>query len=109
MTDLTDSPIGATRDRVQLEHSKQMILCHPDGVCDGEVCPIHNRTDHHMRSWPQLWRDDRQLIERTCPHGVGHPDPDHLTSFARRHTDHPARVSAESMHGCDGCCLRSNA
>lgn len=36
------------------------------------------------------WRDDRSFMERICPHGVGHPDPD---------DEH-----ADPIHGCDGCC-----
>ena len=51
-----------------------------------------------MRDWPTQWRPDRQMMERICPHGVGHPDPDDVayhdsigdTSFA--------------VHSCDGCC-----
>jgi hypothetical protein len=43
-----------------------------------------------MRRWPQNWRGDRYLIERICPHGVGHPDPDDL--------------NPDTVHGCDGCC-----
>lgn len=34
-------------------------------------------------------------MERICPHGVGHPDPDCM--YAKRDT----------VHGCDGCCLES--
>lgn len=43
-----------------------------------------------MRTWPSVWRADRRLLERLCPHGVGHPDPDDR--------------SADRVHGCDGCC-----
>jgi len=53
-------------------------------------CPIHNPSDHHMRDWEQNWRGDRGFIERICPHGIGHPDPDDL--------------QADAVHGCDGCC-----
>jgi hypothetical protein len=35
-------------------------------------------------------------MERICPHGVGHPDPDHVF-YTKRMTD--------TIHGCDGCCL----
>lgn len=60
--------------------------------CEGRPCVIHHPSDHHMRSWPLHWRDDRYLMERICEHGVGHPDPDD------RNTD--------GIHGCDGCCRR---
>ena len=44
-----------------------------------------------MRDWPQHFRDDRGIMERICPHGVGHPDPDDY-------------LAGDGMHGCDGCC-----
>lgn len=46
-----------------------------------------------MRSFPQLWRTDRGVMERVCPHGVGHPDPDEVY-----------RDIDDFVHGCDGCC-----
>lgn len=64
---------------------------HDRDQCCGEFCCIHNPSDHHMRLWPQLWRDDRKMMERACLHGVGHPDPDDR--------------SADRTHGCDGCCV----
>ena len=64
---------------------------HDPEKCEGRWCCIHNPSPHHMHSWPQLWRDDRGIMERICPHGVGHPDPDDRTT---------GRV-----HGCDGCCI----
>lgn len=60
----------------QLEHSDTMITCHAEDKCLGEFCTVHNRSGHSMREFPQHWRDDRGIMERTCPHGVGHPDPD---------------------------------
>jgi len=47
-----------------------------------------------MRKFPQHFRYDRYLMERICPHGVGHPDFD----------DPKASDPVESVHGCDGCC-----
>ena len=47
-----------------------------------------------MRSFPQNWRPDwGGFIERICPHGVGHPDP-----------DQPEVDIYVYGHGCDGCC-----
>ena len=74
-----------------LEHSTQVVSGHPEGTCEGRRCPLHRRTDHHMRAFPQLWRDDAKIMERICPHGCGHPDPDDIGA------DH-------YVHGCDGCC-----
>ena len=80
----------------QLEHSDVVLTnTHEDGECWNEVCTLHNMTDHHMRAFPQHWRSDRGIMERTCPHGVGHPDPDSPWK----------QGSDEWIHGCDGCCL----
>lgn len=57
-------------------------------------CTIHAPSAHHMAGWPQHWRDDRLLMERICPHGIGHPDPDHWP-----------HVGQDLAHGCDGCCV----
>lgn len=71
-----------------------LVNVHEPDKCAGENCTIHNRSDHHMRSWPQHWRSDTGVMERTCPHGVGHPDP-----------DMPYGPEAwQWVHGCDGCC-----
>ena len=78
-----------------LEGGEGIIDIHGPEECRGEVCAIHNMTDHHMRHFPQHYRADRGIVERICPHGVGHPDPDdyRILSGADRGT-----------HGCDGCC-----
>jgi hypothetical protein len=70
----------------------------PDGVyvvgkrmyVDGTGHTI--RSVHSMRSFPTHFRFDRYLMERICPHGVGHPDPDDPQS------------AIDGVHGCDGCC-----
>jgi hypothetical protein len=78
----------------------QTILVHSKGDCKGEYCCIHNPSDHHMKNWPTHWRDDIGLMERICPHGVGHPDPDDLAYKKRM-----GMKDSEGVHGCDGCCL----
>lgn len=72
------------------------------GACTEYGCVIHAPSDHAMSEFPTHWRDDRGLMERICPHGIGHPDPDDL-EFKRRMygTDY---ANTESVHGCDGCC-----
>ena len=67
--------------------------------CAGRACVVHSPSDHHMRGWPLIWRADRKLMERTCPHGLGHPDPDDLSW----HVDEGRPWM--SSHGCDGCCI----
>lgn len=49
---------------------------HDVALCSGRPCVVHNPTDHHMRGFRLLWRNDRAIFERICPHGIGHPDPD---------------------------------
>lgn len=84
--------VPPTVEVVELEGGER-LRCHSQWRCEGEVCPIHKRTDHHMRGWWQHWRDDRHIMERICPkHGCGHPDPDDV-----RNTD--------TTHGCCGCCI----
>lgn len=68
----------------------RVIRAHGAGFCE-TPCAIHWPSGHHMREWPQQWRGDRQIIERVCDHGVGHPDPDDQ--------------NRDKVHGCDGCCL----
>lgn len=67
--------------------------------CERLGCVIHSPSDHSMRDFPTLWRRDRGIMERTCPHGVGHPDPDDLAFHVRNGRQH------EGVHGCDGCCF----
>lgn len=69
-----------------------LINVHPGSRCRGDYCSVHNHSNHHMKSWPQNWRDDRGMMERICAHGVGHPDPDD--------------PSPDKVHGCDGCCRK---
>ena len=64
-------------------------------------CPIHTPSDHHMRDWPCNWRMDTQVLERICPHGIGHPDPDAL-EYHRWASG--KEIPWQSVHGCDGCC-----
>lgn len=73
---------------------------HEKETCSGK-CPFHNPSDHHMTEWPKVVRASA-LIERTCKHGVGHPDPDSVGYFIFK----LGRKEGEaySVHGCDGCC-----
>lgn len=67
-------------------------------------CLIHNPTVTHRinrEQWPYEWRTDKHVMERTCSHGIGHPDPDEA--------NYQARVGRGYMntHGCDGCCAET--
>lgn len=81
----------------------QKMRVHSIADCRGPNCVIHNPSDHPMRSFPTHWREDRYLMERICPHGVGHPDPDDI-AFQMIATSGRAEKWGYSVHGCDGCC-----
>jgi len=88
-------------ERHQLENSDQFLVgVHSPEECKGEYCTIHNMSDHHMRSWPQHWRADWGFMERICPHGIGHPDPDEYMLTVK--------PELATVHGCDGCCQKGN-
>jgi hypothetical protein len=76
----------------------EKIIAHARKDCEtdntSKYCCIHRPSSHHMRTWPQHWRNDRGIMERICQHGIGHPDPDDLTT--------------DRVHGCDGCCNPKN-
>lgn len=76
---------------------QRIVGVHDASQCEGRPCVIHAPSDHSMRDFPTHWRGDRGIMERICPHGVGHPDPDdqaYLASIGHR----------DGVHGCDGCC-----
>lgn len=65
-------------------------------------CLIHKPTTSHpinVEGWPYVWRAEKHSMERTCPHGVGHPDPDEALYQDR------AGRPWKNIHGCDGCCM----
>jgi hypothetical protein len=93
---------GINKNRVSnMENTDDWFITHAPDQCAGEVCCIHNRSDHVMRSLPQHFRWDRGIMERTCKHGVGHPDPDQEFFFEKFYGE---EASAQWVHGCDGCC-----
>jgi len=79
-------PLGSTR----------IYKTHDSRACFPNPCCVHRVSNHHMKDWPQNYREDIGVTERICPHGVGHPDPDQ---------PYPAD-SAKWIHGCDGCCQK---
>jgi hypothetical protein len=87
-------PLSSTYWR--LENSSKFMHCHQETKCRGDFCTLHNRSDHKMRKFPQVWRSDRLIMERVCSHGIGHPDPD---EFRIRNGED------DGVHGCDGCCV----
>lgn len=75
-----------------------LVNVHPPERCAGRPCVIHAPSDHHMRDWPTNWRGDTRIMERMCPHGIGHPDPDDVAY------NESAGRDWIGVHGCDSCC-----
>lgn len=73
------------------------IRHHAKADCDNYPCPFHAPSLHSMVEEPMILRETG-LIERACPHGIGHPDPDSVAWFKRR------GLEGYGVHGCDGCC-----
>lgn len=91
--------IGSATDAMGFDiASATLTSIHPARACEPRACVIHRPSDHHMRGWKLNWRDDRGLMERICPHGQGHPDPDDLAFKVSRGR------TADGVHACDGCC-----
>lgn len=77
--------------------SGQAIFTHEAGECIGEWCVIHRPMPGPWESWPRVWRGDRGIVERRCPHGVGHPVAEmHEWSIMMGQ-------EVDLIHGCDGC------
>lgn len=97
---------GIDKSRVSnLENTDVWLITHGPDQCAGQDCPIHKRSNHTMRKFPQHFRWDRGIIERICPHGIGHPDPDQRWFFDLVYDD---GAWAQWVHGCDGCCGGNN-
>lgn len=56
-------------------------------------CVIHKPMPGPWSTWRTHWRADRRIMERVCPHGVGHPAAEYYLYATRPHLD----------HGCDTC------
>lgn len=113
--------VRAEYDRldVYIDGTRQIIgAIHSPDDCQSRPCVIHAPSDHSMRSFPTHFRFDRGLMERICPHGVGHPDPDDLNykladaelraTALESQTERESilgKAIAEGIHGCDGCCM----
>jgi Holliday junction resolvase RusA-like endonuclease len=98
---ITVVPIGRRDDNgseIHVLESGQTLVTHSLANCRRNPwCVIHVPRPGPWESWPRLWRDDRMMIERVCPHGVGHPAVEQIEWFQ----EHPERHSLD--HGCDLC------
>ena len=121
MEDFDLTVMNAAEPVLGAQAGERVLRTHPRSACEGreEPCCIHAPSDHHMRTWPMNWRGDTGVMERTCPHGVGHPDPDHMTYVCSLTPDHDCdedkgvgacpypHLEWQGIHGCDGCCART--
>lgn len=74
-------------------------------ACIAQGCMIHNPDEEwvgNREDWPYFPRADGRM-ERLCPHGVGHSDPNN-TRWLQKIAPH----LAPGIHGCDGCCRTPN-
>lgn len=100
---MDSDPVFASNDAIFLADGT-LLKTHHDSMCSGHHCSIHNPSDHPLRDAPLNWRDDYYLMERICPHGIGHPDPDDLAHKKRVMTSGEYDNHAFGVHGCDRCC-----
>ena len=102
MEDFDLTSMSATEPAFGMQLGHVIMKVHVRSKCEGRdiPCCIHSPSNHHMRTWPMNWRADTGVMERTCPHGVGHPDPDHLAYV----TSVGPGLAWQGSHGCDGCC-----
>lgn len=77
--------------------SGQVLHAHAAKQCVGEYCALHNPMPGPWDQWPRLWRQDRHLLERVCPHGVGHPAVEQLEWWKFLNQEYMW------IHGCCGC------
>ena len=92
-------PPGPRQEPNLLEHTNTTYNTHAADFCDTEFpCSIHRRSNHPMRPFPQTWCGQHNIMERLCPHGLAHPDPD----------DYLVRTEqVATAHPCDDCCHRA--
>lgn len=107
---LTDPFFGMPTKTITVGEFKK--FGHKQENCRGRNCVLHRPSDHPLARRPMVWRADTGVMERTCIHGVGHPDPDHMAyvkSLTPNHDcpgkcdDYP-HLDWQGFHGCDGCC-----
>lgn len=88
-----------------------LLRTHPTSACNGDVCCVHNPSDHHMVNWPQQWDPRGHMMHRLCEHDLVHPDPDDLryqlmnSLPPQTMTLFPGQGLVTTHFPCDGCCL----
>ena len=128
--------VHATEPLMGFQIGVTELQVHPESQCQGRdiPCCVHSPSDHHMASWPQNWRADTRVMECTCPHHIGHPDPDHMAYIRSLTPEHSCidelletheeygesiegwdrftklckylHLEWQGVHSCDGCCVK---
>jgi len=80
-----------------------LLMTHPEHACKGGHCCIHNPSDHPLRDAPMRWVARFKSIQRTCSHGVNHPDYDDFLYKIRVGVS-GVMLAVIGAHNCDGCC-----
>lgn len=114
--------MNQTEPVMGIQLGENLLQTHGRDKCAGRPIPccIHNPSDHHMRTWTMNWRADTGVMERICPHDVGHPDPDHMAYVLSLTPEHEClplyagldhnmecqypHLEWQGIHSCDGCC-----
>jgi len=101
MASLTKNPATGFYTTVTISdgRSGELRNVHSPANCEGRGCAVHDHpSDHSLKAAPMSWHMDRNILERLCTHGVGHPDHDSAIYLASIGQDY------ENVHDCDGCC-----
>lgn len=76
-----------------------IVGVHSPSLCANDnKCTIHNRTNHHMRHFPQFFDNANGAMWRVCPHRVFHIDPDERPNTITVNYHGPGDCAC-------GCCL----
>lgn len=86
-----------------LESGQTLVNVHPRLECVGEWCPIHRPMPGPWSNWPRQWSDERDIMERVCPHGIGHPVAEMYQWAMERGR------GFDLVHGCCSSCICSPA
>lgn len=100
---MSNSVFNANTNVWWVNGTQRFTNIHLLSACEGENCIVHNPTwcPANKGDWPYSFRADGR-IERICPHGIGHPDPDQVNFLI---SQDPAHYGGwVDVHGCDGCC-----
>ena len=81
-----------------------LTTVHDSLECYPRPCSVHNPSDEAKKIGHLHWRADRQMTERICKCGVGHPDPDEAYYLALKVRDEGMPLQYWQNHLIHGCC-----